>query len=168
MTENDFIKAYDAWADAIFRHCAFRISDREMAKDITQDVFIRAWEYVSRGGAVENMRAFLYRIAHNRIIDEFRKRGRFESLQTLEEERDFDVPDENGTKRLLDSLDAARALEALPRLPPRYREVLIMRFVDDLPPKEIAGILKEPENNVSVRIHRAAKKLAALLHYDHA
>jgi RNA polymerase sigma-70 factor (ECF subfamily) len=168
MTEHDFIKAYDEWADAIFRHCAFRVSDRETAKDLTQDVFVRAWEYMSRGHQVENMRAFLYRVAHNRIIDEFRKRGRLESLQTLEEESGFDVPDEKATVSILDSLDAARALEALPKLPQSYREVLVMRFVDDLPPKEIAGILGESENNISVRIHRGIKKLAVLLHYDHA
>ncbi|HCB35018.1 MAG: hypothetical protein A2W52_02395 [Candidatus Taylorbacteria bacterium RIFCSPHIGHO2_02_49_25] len=168
MTEHDFIKTYDEWADAIFRHCSFRLSDREAAKDLTQDIFIRVWEYVSRGEKVENMKAFLYRVAHNRIVDEFRKRGRIDSLETLEDEFGFDVPEEESVADLFDTFDARHALEAIPRLTPRYREVLIMRFVDGLPPKEIAGILKEPENNISVRIHRATRKLAALLHYDHA
>lgn len=160
MTEDDFIKAYDTWADAIFRHCYFHVHDREAAKDLTQDVFLRVWEYVSRGGSIQSPKAFLYRVANNRIIDEYRKGGRYESLDELADEAGFDVPDEDSEEKVLDSLDARLALRALPRLPENYRTVLIMRFVDDLPPREIADIIGESENNVSVRIHRAVRALA--------
>jgi DNA-directed RNA polymerase specialized sigma24 family protein len=69
-----FQHAYDEYAQAIFRHCHYRVFDRERGKDLMQEVFLRAWEYMARGEEVHNMRAFLYRIANNLIVDESRKK----------------------------------------------------------------------------------------------
>src|SRR3989344_5622010 len=80
--EQEFLKAYDDLADAIFRHCYFRVSDRDKAKDITQDTFTKTWEYIARGGKVESIKAFLYRVANNLIVDEFRKKKEL-SLERL-------------------------------------------------------------------------------------
>ena len=69
-----FTKAYDELSDAIFRHCWFRIGDRERAKDLMQETFTKSWQYISRGEKVDNLKAFLYRVANNLIIDEYRKK----------------------------------------------------------------------------------------------
>lgn len=158
--EQEFIKTYDQFADAIFRHCVFRISDREKAKDIAQGSFVRLWDYMSQGKEIENMRAFLYRIANNLIIDEYRKR-KDESLDRMRDEEGFDVGFE--PRHDIETKDEyARAQALLDRLPDKYREALVMRHIDGLSVKDIARLTHETENVISVRIHRAIEKLKSL------
>src|SRR3989338_6887941 len=80
--EQQFMKAYDELSDAIFRHCYFRIGDRERAKDLMQDTFTKSWQYINQGTQVSNLRAFLYKVANNLIIDEYRKKKEL-SLDTM-------------------------------------------------------------------------------------
>jgi len=156
--ERRFFEAYDAHADAIFRHCYFRLSDRELAKDLMQEAFTRTWEYLTNGNNPENLRAFIYRVASNLIIDHYRKKKTY-SLDALAQDKGFDPVDADETDRIVTESDAKRALSLLPNLPESYRSVFVMRYVDGMTPQEIAAITEESENTVSVRIHRAAKKL---------
>lgn len=158
--EQEFIKVYDQFADAIFRHCVFRVSDREKAKDITQGAFVRLWDYMLQGKEIDNMRALLYRIANNLIIDEYRKK-KVVSLDQMRDEEGFDIgfePMHDIESR--DEYEHAQAL--LERLPDKYREALVMRHIDGLSVKEIAHLTHESENVISVRIHRAIEKLKDL------
>ncbi|MBI5404831.1 MAG: RNA polymerase sigma factor [Candidatus Kerfeldbacteria bacterium] len=156
MLDEQFLEAYDAYADAIFRHCYFRVYDRERARDLAQETFTKTWEYLITGKKVENLRAFLYRVANNLVIDESRKR-RPVSLDELQEQG-FD-PGERIDESLHARLDANAVLELLDRLSPDHRQVIVYRFVDQLGPKEIAALLDESENVISVRLNRAIKQL---------
>ncbi len=163
-----FLAAYDAHAGAIFRHCYFRLSDREKAMDLSQETFTRAWGYLAQGKEVQNFKPFLYRIASNLIIEEYRKRKTTSLDAMLEEEAAgerviVELRDEEWSEHLVDQLDGARALQAMSKLPEPYREVLTLRFVDGLTPKEIALFLEERENTVSVRIHRALGHLKKII-----
>ncbi len=158
--EQEFIKAYDQFSDAIFRHCIFRVSDREKAKDLTQTAFVRLWDYMLQEKEIDNMRAFLYRIANNLIIDEYRKRKEV-SLDQMRDEEGFDIGfDIRHEAEARD--DYAQAQVLLEKLPDKYREALVMRHIDGLSVKEIAHLTKESENVISVRIHRAIEKLKML------
>src|SRR3989344_878804 len=163
-----FLEAYDAYGDAIFRHCYFRLSDREKAMDLTQETFTRAWDYLVQGKEVGSWKPFLYRVAYNLVIEEYRKR-KVASLDVMLEEEMAgervipELRDEESAERLIDRLDGAQALKAMSKLPAHYREVLTLRFVDGLSPKEIALFLEERENTVSVRIHRALHHLKEIL-----
>ena len=90
LIEQKFLKAYDEYSDAIFRHCYFRVSDREKAKDLTQDTFTKTWEYVLKNGEVTDLRAFLYKVANNLIIDTYRKKKE-DSLDDMMENSSFDI-----------------------------------------------------------------------------
>lgn len=165
----DFADAYERYNDELFRHCSLRLSDRERAVEITQETFLRTWQYIERGGEVRDFRPFLYRTLKNLIIDEYRK-AKLESLEAMTEgvegaSIDLLMPaDETNTlESAIDRFDGKRALVALKQLPDTYREVLIMRYVDGLSPREIGESIDESENAVSVRIHRGLKKLRALL-----
>ncbi len=166
--KTEFIEAYDKYSDALLRHCYFRLSDREKAVEIVQETFLRAWDYVAEGKEVTHFRPFLYRIASNLVVEEYRKRKTV-SLDAFLEGEGHDegmiagLRDDESTERLTDFLDGKRALEAVEKLPPSYREVIVLRYVDGLSPKEIAAYLKERENTVSVRIHRALAQLRDLL-----
>src|SRR3989344_5220124 len=100
MDEMEFIKSYDAYADAIFRHCYFRLYDREEAKDAVQETFLRAWNY-SKKNKIDNMRALLYRIARNIVADKWRKK-KMSSLDELLENW-FEPSDQEHKKIMLNT-----------------------------------------------------------------
>ena len=157
--EAAFLQAYDSFADAIFRHCCFRVYDRERARDLTQECFLRAWEYVASGKRVGNLRAFLYRVATNLIIDESRRK-RPGSLDDLLEQGVEPAPQAATAPT---AAEASRALAALDGLGPKFREILKLRYLDGLGPKEIAASLGTSENVVSVRLHRGLAQLRKMM-----
>ena len=161
--EERFLKAFDDYADALFRHASVRMRDRERAMELVHDAYTKAWSYVRDGNEIDSYRPFLYKILGNLIIDEYRKK-REESLDSLLEKEGVDEGSFAGLKsgsleETVDTLDAKRAIEMIAELPVGYREVLTLRFVDGLGPKEIATLIEESENVVSVRLHRGLKLL---------
>ena len=158
--EQEFLKAYDSLSDAIFRHCYFRVSDRDKAKDLTQETFTKTWEYIARGGKVESVKAFLYRVANNLIVDEFRKKKEL-SLDRLSE-MGFE-PASVDHRSIKAGAEMRELMETAEMLDKDYRDVVLMRHVEGMSVKEIAEIVGESENLVSVRIHRGLAKLRELL-----
>ncbi|OHA20920.1 MAG: hypothetical protein A2849_01910 [Candidatus Taylorbacteria bacterium RIFCSPHIGHO2_01_FULL_51_15] len=157
----EFIKAYEAHIDALFQYCLFKVSDRELAKDLVQETFMKTWIYMGNAKKIESMKAFLFRTLSNLIIDEYRKRKTI-SLDVLMEEG-FN-PANDVSERLLDALDGARAVKLLQLLPDEYSDVIFMRYMQEFSLDEIAVITGESKNILSVRIHRGVKKLKEL--YD--
>ncbi len=161
--EERFLKAYEEYGDALFRHAAMRISDREKAIDIVHDTFTKVWSYVRGGHEIDSYRPFLYKVLNNLIIDTYRKQ-REASLDALLEregvsEGSFDELSEDTTEALAATIDGRQAFDLIGTLPDAYREVLLLRFIDELGPREIGVLIEETENVVSVRIHRGLKML---------
>ena len=159
--EEQFLEAYEHYADALFRHCFFRVYDRELAKDLTQETFCRTWTYLADGKEIKKIRAFLYRVLHHVIVDEIRRKKPISLDQLVE--KGFSPPDESASN-MDRRLEIQHALQKLVLLEQPERDVLEMRFIDDLSPGEIASVLGVSENVISVRIHRGVKKLRQLIH----
>jgi RNA polymerase sigma-70 factor (ECF subfamily) len=162
--EKAYLEAFDRYADALYRHCYFRVSDPERARDIVSDTFTRTWDYLVKGNTIDSFRPFLYRTLNHLIIDEYRKK-RTESLDNLLDEQEvpegaFDELVEGSREEMEIAIDAKRIPQLLEQMPSSYREVVVMRYLDGLMPAEIADILDEPVNTVSVRIHRGVNWLA--------
>lgn len=155
-----FRTAYNEYSDAIFRHCYFRIFDRERGKDLMQETFVRAWGYLLQGKKIENMRAFLYRIANNLVVDEIRRKKEV-SLDTLQE-KGWD-PGYDATAEMQRSLEEQKIFSMLERVQPDYREAIVMRYIDGLTPAEISAIVGQSANTVSVRLHRGIRQLHSFL-----
>src|SRR3989344_7619964 len=119
--EQQFTKAYKDHADALFRYCYLRVSDRELAKDLLQNVCFRAWQYIKKGGVVNNMKAFLFTTARNLVIDEYRKKKTV-SLDALSDEG-FDVRSDLHDN-VADRIDGARAIAFLSAIPKMYRDAI--------------------------------------------
>lgn len=161
-TDNEkfFLEIHTDLAEPVFRHCYIRVSDREKAKDLTQETFIKVWKFIQGGGEIKSVKAFVYKTANNLIIDEYRKR-KTESLDELEE-KGFEIVGE-GAGAVTEPAEVENALKIISKLEPKYKDVLLMRFVDDLAVNEIAQIIGETENAISVKIHRGIKKVRELL-----
>ena len=159
-----FLEAFDRYADALYRHAYFRVSEKEKAQDLVSETFTRTWDYLVKGNTIDEFRPFLYRTLNHLIVDEYRKK-RTESLDRMLEEQA--VPEgafpelvESGRADIEFTLDAQRVVGMLETMPSQYREVVVLRYIDGLMPAEIAAILSEPVNTVSVRIHRGIAWLA--------
>ena len=168
--EKAFLEAFDAYADALYRHAYFRLSDKERAYDLSQDTFLKAWDYVAGGREIKQYKSFLYRILHNLIIDEYRRKksGSLDAL--LENEAAAPVIEEmlsegsvRETEEAYDEVALVGNIRSrIPELPDDYRVALTLRFIDGLSTGEIAQTVGVSENVVSVRIHRGVAKLRAL------
>ncbi len=154
--KKQFLDLYEKHADELFRYCFFKTGVREQSLEIVQEVFMKAWVSMGNGMIMDNPKAFLYASVRNAVTDWYRKKKPV-SLDELSEEG-FDAPYET-SGRNTDKLEAERILEKTAKLEDKYREVIILRFVNDLTVTEIAAMLGESENNVSVRLHRALEKL---------
>lgn len=157
--EERFLKEYDIHADSVFRFCLFKLSDREEAKDVVQETFTKSWSYLANGGEIRNVKAFLFRTARNLIIDKYRKK-KTESLDSMTD-AGFD-PEYIEDREIGDTVDAEIAMKLLDGLPPDYREVILMRYVEEMSVGEISEALGERAGNVSVKLHRAMSKLKSL------
>ncbi len=165
QSESDFLAAYNCYNDAVFRYSLLRIRDRELAKDITQDTFMQTWKYFQEKGPISNVKPFLYTVAIRLIINQTYKH-REQSLERLAEEVDFEPVDATTADVAAsrsDLLEGEEALANIEKLNPSYRDVLYLRFVEGLNPKEIALAIGESRNLVGVRLNRAIKALRKYL-----
>lgn len=158
--QKTFESAYVEYLEPIYRYFFYRLNDRDRAKDLAQETFMRTWLYARDGGTIQAMRPFLYTTASNLFKNELRAKKPVSSLDTLMSETSFEVEAEETSAE--ERLEATLLMKKVDELPEKYREVLLLRYVDGLPPRDIAPLLDESVTAVSVRIHRALSKLREL------
>ena len=167
--EKVFGEIYGREADAIFRFCLLRTSDREVALDFTQDTFMRFWNSLVLEKDIKNHRTFLFTIARNVIIDWYRKKKAF-SLEKMMESAAADgraapiqlIAPEN----VETTVEAEYLVRKIRELPEPYSNAVYLRCVEELKPREISEILGESANVISVRISRGLEQLRNLLHVN--
>jgi RNA polymerase sigma-70 factor (ECF subfamily) len=156
MIDEDFTAIYDLHQGSIARYCVCKCRDRDISQDLTQETFFRYWQCLQRKEEILNVRAFLYRIAHNLFVDHVRKK----------KEASLDLLLEAGFEPILDPwpetysrLDAERPLKKIVNMRQPYKKVLHQRFILGFTPAEIAMMSGENANTISARIFRALKLL---------
>jgi RNA polymerase sigma-70 factor (ECF subfamily) len=151
--------AHENFAKGLNVHAFFKTNDHELGEGLVQDTFMKTWSYLVRGGKIDVMRAFLYHVLNDLIVDEYRKRKTM-SLDVLLE-KGFE-PGEKNSGRLLDFLDGKAALLLIARLPIAYQKVMRMRYVQDLSLKEMSLVTGQSRNSLAVQAHRGLEKLKLL------
>lgn len=157
IDETAFIAAYDAYAEPIFRYCYFRVYDRERARELMQETFTKAWDYLQRGRPIESLRPFLYAVAHNVCVNEA-MRAKPYSLDEMREYAGFDPEDADAVSPERDA-EFALLMDRLGQMRDDERELLTLRYMNGLGVSEIAEALGEAPNTVSVRLRRALDRL---------
>jgi len=158
-----FGELYEHYVKQIWRYVYHRLSSAVEADDMTETVFLKAWENLPTFGRHNrglNFRAWLYRIAHNAVIDFHRKKT-------------FDQPVNEALLRVYpaslekdcpsDEISREELIKALGTLDAISQHILISRFINGLGIGEIASSLSISEGNVRVIQYRALKKLRQLL-----
>jgi len=158
--EQVFIKSFASYGDAIFRFCIVKVSNRELAEDMTQEVFTRYWQYVREGKEMTNTRSFLYTIANNMAKDWYKKK----KSDSLDEKMELGQVPKDTNASPEEVAVYQEVLAAMNDLEEKDAEVLLLKFVEGLDPKDIAKVLGETANTISVRINRATKRLQQKMH----
>ncbi|MBI2600195.1 sigma-70 family RNA polymerase sigma factor [Candidatus Daviesbacteria bacterium] len=157
-----FGQIYDLFVDKVYKFNYFRVGSKEEAEDLTEQVFLKAFENLStfqyQGAPFE---AWLFRIARNNLIDYYRahkfaipleEAGQLEDEQKSPEE----IVSDNYTKQLV--------LESIRQPPDSYREIIILKYIEDRDNKEISIMLNKPEDHIRVLQSRALKALRKVVH----
>ena len=147
--------------EPIYRYVYIRCGyNRELAEDITQDIFIKAWEKrLSFNPKKSTLKNWLYTITRNHIIDLYRKKK--VDVKSFDEEIESGIKDESMS--IDDELLLTDILKSLDKLKDRDKELLILRYIQDLDIEEISKIVGKSYNTTKVMIHRAIKKLKYII-----
>ena len=145
------------------------VGDRSDAADMAQEAFVKAWTNLPSYRGESRFSAWLYRITTNVCLDFLRHKSRRPqvSLSTSDddEERQLDIPDPKSMPEelLMKKLGMEAVHRGLERLPPKHRQILVMRELGGLSYSEIAAQLSLEEGTVKSRIFRARKRLCIFL-----
>lgn len=158
---------YERYLEPIYRYVYYRVPTTEEAEDLTETIFLRAWEtlVMKKNIKIDNFRAWIYRIAHNLTIDYHRKKRaiNLDSVDTIEtmtpSPSDPEIEVQN-------KLTAQTLNKAIGKLEENFQNVIILRFFNKLSHAETAEIMGINEGNVRVIQYRALKKLQIILSED--
>ncbi len=151
------IERYEA---KLLRYGRKFLSDREDIKDIVQEVFISTYQNIQNFDTTQKFSSWIYRIAHNAFVNALKKNSRnpisFFDFDTFLPHAVYEDPaiNEREQREMRKMIDAS-----LDRIPQKYREVLILSFLEELSYKEVADILQVPIGTVGVRLKRAKEAL---------
>ncbi len=156
-----FGEVYDMYVTRIYRFIYFKVASAEQAEDLTSETFLKAWQYLMERRDVQSLQALLYTVAKNVVIDHYRHTARERGDTGLDGivETMGDAHSEKLLKDIETHFDATQVLEKLRGLKDEYRDVIVMKYFDELSTGEIASILGKSAANVRVILHRATKML---------
>ncbi len=148
----DVSALYDRFAPELYRYIYHRLGAKAVAEDLTAEVFVRVMQGER---APDDWRAYLYRVAHNLVIDSVRK------YPHILEHVDESVPDERNDPHAQAELaeEARRLRKAIARLSPDQQQVVVLKFLEEMTNAEVAKILNKPEGAIKSLQHRALDNL---------
>jgi RNA polymerase sigma-70 factor, ECF subfamily len=146
---------YDRFQPDIVRYLSHRVGDPDVAEDLAQHVFLKAWQaiprYQDRGVPFQ---AWLYRMAHNQMVDHFRTRRSTADIDGI------DVPEEAEAEHLVLAAEMSETLQhAMQRLSADHRQVLVLRFLMEKSAREVGAIMGRKEVTIRGLQMRALQAL---------
>lgn len=160
--ETAFGLLYDEFAEALYKFIRFKVSETEQAEDLLQEVFIKAWQGIPKLELDNlNFSAWLYTVASNTVNDYFRRMYR--RPQTVSLSPELDIRAGSDTSRMAEArIDSDYTRILLNSLPPEYKQVLELRFIQEFSVEETARVLKKSSVSTRVLQYRALKKLESI------
>ncbi|MFH1457367.1 MAG: RNA polymerase sigma factor [Patescibacteria group bacterium] len=166
-----FQDLYNLFTKKIYRKIFSRVPGKEEALDIHQEVFLKLWDYIiSSERDIENLSALIYKITQNLIAAYYVKQDLAKTVSEKDKIElglvDYKIEDkehsiEYNLNLKMEFQDLKINLEKLE--PKEYREIIELRFFQDLSHKEISKFLEKTEGSVKVLLHRAIKKLRSIM-----
>ena len=166
---NDFEQLVTAYEKNVYNLALRMVGDPDDAADITQETFIKAYRALGSFRGDSKFSSWIYRIASNVCLDFLRSRSRRAqvplSFENEDAEGEIELPDmsQNPEKVLMKKLSMEAVRRGMEKLPPKQRQLLVLRELCGLSYAELAQTLSVEEGTVKSRIFRARKRLCAIL-----
>lgn len=161
-SEESFAELYREHVQQIYRYIYFRTNNEQLAEDLTADVFTKVIEglprYVDKG---KPFLSWLYRIAHARVVDHYRRQDRRPTATNVEEANLSVTPDMD--VELVKAHASKALLEGIDTLTVEQQQVIILRFIEGLPIDTVAQQLGKKGNAIKALQYRAVRSLASYL-----
>jgi RNA polymerase sigma-70 factor (ECF subfamily) len=158
-----FATLYRRYLDRVYGYAFYQLGDHHDAEDATERIFLAALraipEFRDQGST---FRAWLFRIAHNTIANAHRSRSR-RPADSLPDGFERPAPDADPASLVVFADELREVRAAIAGMPDDRRQVILLRFVDDLSTAEIAEVLDRSPGAVRVLLHRSLRDLAARL-----
>ncbi len=156
-----FAEIVELYKDKLY-HLGYRMtSNRQEAEDVVQDTFLRVFHNLDRYDENQKFSTWIYRIATNLCIDRLRKRKNVYSLDAESSDHEgldgysmLPSDDRTPESELMLSETQRVIHEAMETLPPKYKSVMVLRYLQDLSLQEISDVLNMPVTTVKTRVHR--------------
>lgn len=159
--EKLYLKYYGQYKDKIYNYFYYRLNfNRALAEDMTQDVFLKAFDKFDTFDPARPFQAWIYRIAKNHLLNHYRVQGREVCIDNICE------PGVCSMGRIEARLELEKVLETVMKMPEPQKDVLILRYIDGLENGEIAEVLEIEEGAARTRISRALKNLRENLYHE--
>lgn len=155
--KSKFEKLYDSYYNSVYRYIYVCVKDKWNTEDIIATVFVKIYENRDKIQDVENSKNWVFRIAHNAIIDFYRKNGRVIPIEDFID----NASEEIGYDSVLIKDEFSAVKKFIDELPEETVNMINLRFYGGLKFKEIAVVLDKSENTVKSIITRALKKIKA-------
>ena len=150
---------YDTFSPGIYRYAMRLLGDETIAEDCVSETFARFLKSLQeRRGPRDNLQAYLYRIAHNWIVDHYRKDGKTVELSDVLRS-EADVPEVEAAKHIRQE----QVREAIRQLTPDQQRVILLKYLEDWSNEEVARAMKKPIGAVKSIQHRALRSLYRFL-----
>jgi RNA polymerase sigma-70 factor (ECF subfamily) len=155
----------ERYSPKLFRYGRKFLSNADNIEDMVQEVFIKTYENIQSFDASQRFSPWIYRIAHNTFVNALRKNLKtplyFFDLDAIVSHSFYEnpSPEEEEERRQIKPLIEA----GLAKLSPKYREVIVLHYLEDLGYQEIADVLHVPIGTVGIRLKRAKEKLKVIL-----
>ncbi len=156
IVENEITSAHQNYENELFRRALYKTNNVDVSQDLVQATFLKTLLYLQKGGKIDFMRSFLNHVLSDLVIDEYRKH-KTTSLDLLLE--NGYEPGIDGSQRSGDVIDSKAAVQLIAHLPPKYKHIITLRYLQELSLKEIAAVTMQSENTVAVQVHRGIQKL---------
>ena len=152
-------EVYDTYSPGIYRYAMRLLGDMTLAEDCVSETFARFLKAMQdRRGPRDHLQAYLYRIAHNWVVDLYRRNEKvFELSDAIRSEAD--IPEEEAAKHIR----RKQVRKAIRQLTPDQQQVISLKYLENWSNEEVARALKKPIGAVKSIQHRALKSLYRLL-----
>lgn len=156
-----FGRLYDLYVARVYRHIYYRVGNVKDAEDLTQQVFLKAWQAIGKFRKTASpFPAWLMRIGHNLVIDFYRSR---KDTTYLDMEDTFAGSSAGPAQLAEESIDRQEIRKAILQLPGDQQQVVMMSFIEGFSYGEIAAAMGKKEGNIRVIMHRALKRLRKIM-----
>ncbi len=152
---------YDHYVRTIYNFVFYKTLHKETAEDLTSQTFFKALRNIRSVDTSRSFLSWLYKIAHNSVLDHYRTKRHTEDIDDLYDLSDEDAVDVVGT--LDKAEDIKRIKKYLDKLSAIERDIIIMRVWQELPYREIADIVGKSEANCKMMFSRSMKKLRTII-----